>query len=240
MLNFIVNSYVLIYKSILPLVPVAFLLIVYFCRRKLVFDLKIIIVTILLFYSYIPLFFYNQAQQYLSPETLDIDSAIKKRELSAKLSINPFTKNMIYNNVAILNFRIKNYEGADIARKNAIRIINNQDFITTLLISKGYSKNRNYDEAIKILINKKNQETDYKNKMVLNDLLSNVYMDAKAYSLAFNSINEALRIYNAHQQQIPFPCGMIKKRITIEKTMKTNRFIKKDEDLVQTYCNAKF
>lgn len=78
MLNFIVNSYVLIYKSILPLVPVAFLLIVYFCRRKMVFDLKIIIVTILLFYSYIPLFFYNQAQQYLSPETLDIDCAIKK------------------------------------------------------------------------------------------------------------------------------------------------------------------
>ena len=243
MINFIVNTYLYLY-NIIFYISVILLIVVFFVLRSIKTNSKagrqrkfiFIVVFLLIIYSLLPYYFENRARNYLKQTPKNIDKAIEYRTTAAKLSINPFEKNMLYNHLASLYYVKKDYQAAVDAHTKGCKIIKNQELISTLIISKAYAKLGNYDEAIKILLKKNNIESDDLNKMLLYNNISSIFMELKAYKISDNYINEYFKIYNKHRYMLLPPCEMVKRRAEISKKINRLDLAKKDEIYINKYC----
>ncbi len=244
MINFLVNSYLSLY-NIIFYVSIVLLIVVFFALRTIKIKSKtagkkrfvLTFIFLLIIYSFIPYYYENRARNYLQHPPRNIDKAIEYRTTAAKLSINPFEKNMLYNHLASLYYIKKDYQTAVDVHKKGCKIINNQELVSTIIISKAYAKLGNYDEAIKILLNKNNTEHNELNKMVLYSSISAIFMELKAYKISYNYVNEYFKIYNKHRcMMMQPPCVMVKRRADLSKKISRFDLAKKDEIYLNKYC----
>ena len=111
MINFLVNSYLSLY-NIIFYVSIVLLIVVFFALRTIKIKSKtagkkrfvLTFIFLLIIYSFIPYYYENRARNYLQHPPRNIDKAIEYRTTAAKLSINPFEKNMLYNHLASLYY----------------------------------------------------------------------------------------------------------------------------------------
>lgn len=243
MINFIVNSYLSLY-NIIFYISIILSIIVFFVLRNVKANSKtgrqrkfiFTVIFLLIIYSLLPYYFENRARNYLKQTPKNIDKAIEYRTTAAKLSINPFEKNMLYNHLASLYYIKKDYTSAINVHKKGCRIIKNQELLSTLIISKAYAKQGNYNEAAKILLNKNNAEHNELNKMILYSNLSFMFMELKAYKTSYNYVNEYFKIYNKHRRLMYPPCDMVKRRVELSKKINRYDYVKKDETYLKEYC----
>lgn len=239
MLNSLVNYYLTIYFDILPLVAILLLLFAVAQIRNNKHRLIMIIIASLLIYSFIPYCFAQKSNTLAKDK--NFDAAIKTQALAAKLTINPLSKNMFYNTLACWYFRVNDVSSAKVARKKATKLINTQDVATTLILSKYYANNKDYNEARRILLERSYVETNPVDKMAIYNLLSDIYIEAKAYPLAFETINNYVTIYNLNSASyyLQPPCKMIKKRIEVAKILSKKDIIEKDNEYLANFCKGR-
>ncbi len=238
MLNSLVNYYILIYFNILPLIAILLLL---FAVSQIINNknrLIMIIIASLLIYSFIPYCFAQKSNALAKDK--NFDAAIKTQALAAKLTINPLSKNMFYNTLACWYFRVNDISSAKEARKKATKLINTQNIATTLILSKYYTNNKDYNETRRILLERSYVETNPVDKMAIYSLLSDIYIEAKAYPLAFETINNYVAIYNANSAyyRSPAPCKMIKKRLEVAKILNKKDITEKDRIYLTQFCKG--
>ena len=147
---------------------------------------------------------------------------------------------MFYNTLACWYFRVNDISSAKEARKKATKLINTQNIATTLILSKYYTNNKDYNEARRILLERSYVETNPVDKMAIYSLLSDIYIEAKAYPLAFETINNYVAIYNANSAyyRSPAPCKMIKKRLEVAKILNKKDITEKDRIYLTQFCKG--
>ena len=247
MINSLVNSYSFLFDNVIFYLLIILLIIVFIALRKInpktksYKKNKFILTLIFLFivYSFFLYYFENRARNYLKQTPKNIEKAIQNRELAAKLSINPFEKNMLYNHLTALYFLKKDYKSGINAHEKGCKIIKNQELISTFIVSKTYIKLGDYDNAIKVLLNKNNVEKNDLNKMLLYSEISKTFIELKSYKLVYNYINEYFKLYNKHRCLMNPPCEMVKRRVDLSKKINRQDFVKKDEEYLSKYCKIR-